>query len=152
MKIKFKRIHSDAVIPKFMTNGAACVDLVATQIMRSNKNRVLVKFGFSTEIPEGWKICIAPRSSFTHTGWVLGNSPGQIDSDYRGEWMIKFEAIPIGINAFAIPSLQYEQFPYSKGDRVAQAWIEPVHHMEFEEVEELSETKRGIGGFGSTNK
>ncbi len=152
MKIKFKRIHSDAVIPKFMTNGAACVDLVATQIMRNGKNKVLVKFGFSTEIPEGWKICIAPRSSFTHTSWIMANSPGQVDSDYRGEWMVKFEAIPIGINAFATPSLQYMEFPYSKGDRVAQAWIEPVHHMEFEEVEELSDTKRGIGGFGHTGK
>lgn len=152
MKIKFKRIHSDAVIPKFMTPGAACVDLVATHISIVGFGKVFVKLGFSTEIPEGWKICIAPRSSFTHQGWVMQNSPGQVDSDYRGEWGLKFEAIPVGINSFTGTTMKYEDFPYKKGDRIAQAWIEPVHHMEFEEVEDLSQTKRGEGGFGSTGK
>ena len=153
MKIKFKRIHSDAVVPKFMTNGAACVDLVATQVQEVGPNKVLVKFGFSTEIPEGWKICIAPRSSFTHTSWILANSPGQVDSDYRGEWMVKFEGLPLmKRHTTGVVGIGYGDFPYKKGDRVAQAWIEPVHHMEFEEVDQLSETQRGAGGFGHTGK
>jgi dUTP pyrophosphatase len=128
------------------------VDLVATEIEYLEENKVIVKYGFSTEIPEGYKVFIMPRSSFTHKGWAMQNSPGVVDSDYRGEWMSKFEAIPVGlINGMnTIGPLIYEDFPYKKGDRVAQCSIEVNIHMAFKEVQDLSETIRGTGGFGST--
>ena len=84
----------------------------------------------------------------------MQNSPGQIDSDYRGEWMIKFEAIPLDVNTTGRGSLlstkfTLNPFPYKVGDRVAQIFFERVIPMEFEEVEELSTSDRK-GGFGST--
>jgi len=157
MVIKFKRLNSKAVIPNIMTLGAACLDVVATEIIQ-NINYVTVKLGFATEIPEGFKVVMSPRSSFTQKGWVLQNSPCQIDSDYRGEWMLKFEAIPwtshLGWSEFSGQSIsfKYPPFPYKVGDRVAQVWLEKVIPIEFEEVDELSSTERGGGGFGSTNK
>lgn len=157
--IKFKRIHKDAVIPQYQTQGAACVDLVATEVEYIEENKVLVKFGFAGQIPEGYKVFIAPRSSFTHKSWFMANSPGQIDSDYRGEWMAKFEAIPVAINpeggmykGVVCPTLVYEPFPYKPGDRVVQASVEVNIHMAFKEVEDLDDSIRGKGGFGHTGK
>lgn len=147
--IKFKKLHDDAVIPKHATPGSACVDLVATDIEYVEENKVVVKYGFATEIPEGYKVFVMPRSSFTHKGWVMQNSPGVIDSDYRGEWMSKFEAIPVGVKDGI---LLYEDFPYKKGDRVAQCSIEVNIHMAYKEVQDLSQTIRSTGGFGSTGK
>lgn len=149
--IKFKRIHPKAVIPQHMTAGAACVDLVATEIEYVDESKVIVKFGFSTEFSDGYKILIMPRSSFTHKGWVLQNSPGVVDSDYRGEWMCKFEAIPDGYSP-EIKGLLYPVFPYKVGDRVVQASIEVSIHMKFREVQELIPTERGEGGFGHTGR
>ena len=147
--IKFKKLHDDAVIPKHATPGSACVDLVATDIEYVEENKVVVKYGFATEIPEGYKVFVMPRSSFTHKGWVMQNSPGVIDSDYRGEWMSKFEAIPVGVKDGI---LLYEDFPYKKGDRIVQASVEVNIHMAFREVQDLSQTIRGTGGYGSTGK
>jgi dUTP pyrophosphatase len=163
MTIKFLKMHENAVVPKLATAGSACVDLVATEInYEPGSNEAVVKLGFGTEIPEGYKACIAPRSSFTKNHWVMQNSPAQIDSDYRGEWMLKFKAIPINVikrNAYGKSlantnpyQLLYSAFPYKVGDRVAQMWIEKVVSYEIEEVETLEETDRGEGGFGSTGK
>lgn len=152
MNVKIKKLHPDAVIPKIATGGAACVDVVATEIINEGKH-VTVKLGFSTEIPKGYKMCIAPRSSFTQKGWVMQNSPAQIDSDYRGEWMIKFQSIPTSAGwtrALNKYFLEHDIFPYKAGDRVAQTWLEKVLDFEFEEVEELDATDRGTGGFGSS--
>lgn len=148
-KIKIKKLHPNAVIPKRITLGAACSDVVATEV-EINNNLALVKLGFSTEIPEGYKMCVSPRSSFTQKGWVMQNSPGQIDSDYRGEWMIKFEAFPACADYSREEGLIYPEFPYKAGDRVAQIWLEKIEDFEFEEVEELVESERADGSFGST--
>ena len=158
-KLKIKKFHPEAVIPKIATAGAACVDVVATEIIELSEGKVIVKFGFGTEIPLGYKAVMAPRSSFTHKGWIVANSPCQIDADYRGEWMMKFE----GVLKCIVPDRfdaeyglirgykSYDPFPYKAGDRCAQMWLEKVIGFEFEEVEELSDTDRGQGGFGSTN-
>lgn len=163
MKIKFLKLNKNAVVPKLATAGSACVDLVATHIEYTpGSNEAVVKLGFGTEIPEGYKACIAPRSSFTKDYWVMQNSPAQIDSDYRGEWLLKFKAIPTQIikrpifgktltNTNPLQML-YTNFPYKVGDRVAQMWIEKVIDYEFEEVNRLDSTNRGEGGFGSTGK
>lgn len=152
--IKLKRLNKKAVIPKLMSDGAACMDLVATEIIHEDEDRVIVKYGFATEIPKGYKVVIAPRSGFTHKGWVMANSPGQVDSDYRGEWMSKFDAIPTKIDMHLQSGITYSlgnpEFPYKVGDRICQCWIEKVIDVEFNEVEEVNDTLRSSGGFGST--
>jgi dUTP pyrophosphatase len=154
--IKFKKLHEKAIIPAYQSSGAACVDLVATEIEYIEENKVIVKFGFAAEVPDSYKVNIQPRSSFTHKDWVLQNSPGVVDADYRGEWMAKFQAIPIGgriSNSFPdMIDLVYADFPYKVGDRVVQASVEVNVHMKFKETKELSTTIRGDGGFGSTGR
>jgi|ERR1044072_7644338 dUTP pyrophosphatase len=151
--IRVKKLNEKAVIPRNMSIDAACFDLVATEIIQEDENLVTVKYGFATQIPVGYKVCIAPRSNLTHKGWIMGNSPAQIDADYRGEWMSKFESIPVNINQkMSGMTLLYPDFPYKIGDRVCQCWVEKIVDTEFEEVEELTSTIRGSGSFGSTGK
>ncbi len=104
--------------------------------------KIAVGLGFKTEIPKGYKGIIVPRSNLTKFSWVLNNSFGVIDADYRGEWMAIFTPI---INGGPIP-----EFPYSVGDRVAQIYFEEVLPISFDVVSELEKSERGEGGFGST--
>jgi dUTP pyrophosphatase len=152
--VKFKQIHPNAVIPEYKTHGAACVDLVITEIEYIDEDRVIVKYGFAAEIPDGYKVTIQPRSSFTSEDWVMQNSPGIIDSDYRGEWITKFRAFPIRLIVWGgeIKGLEYPPFPWKVGDRIVQASIDVNIHMKFKKVEELSTTIRGEGSFGHTGK
>ena len=132
--------------------------MVATKVeVEYRTGTAKVYLGFATEIEPGWKGVVVPRSSFTQKGWVMQNSPAQIDSDYRGEWMLKFQAIPASLDTFCNKheeiELEYPDFPYKPGDRVAQIYFEEVKPVEFTVVfdeEELSSTERGDGGFGST--
>lgn len=143
MKVKFKRLHKDAVIPKQSSEGAGGWDVVATHI-NLGVSCAICELGFAVEIPKGYKLTIVPRSSLTKTYWTILNSPCLIDSDYRGQIMIVFRAIPDNNN--------YIPFPYKAGDRIAQCYLEEVIPMEFEEVDELEDTIRNSGGFGSTGK
>jgi dUTP pyrophosphatase len=139
LTVKFKKLHSDVKLPIKGSSHAACYDVYAHSITNANDGKVKIGLGFSTEIPEGWKGIIVPRSNLTKYTWVLNNSFGVIDSDYRGEWMAIFT--PVG-NHFG--------FPYSVGDRVAQIYFDKVEEVEFVEVDNLDDSDRGIGGFGST--
>jgi len=157
--VKFKKLHEKAVIPQYQTHGAACVDLVVTEIDYEDEDKVTLKFGFSTEIPDGYKVFVMPRSSFTHKGWVMQNSPGVIDSDFRGEWKVRFQAIPQGIKLDKFTGLPlgfiYDDCPYKVGDRAVQASVEVNIHMRMiplKKEEELGITVRGEGGFGHTGK
>jgi len=152
MKIKFRRLNENAVVPVFATKGAACADVVATEIIKQDSYNVTVKLGFATEIPEGYKGVVVPRSSFTQKGWVMQNSPAQIDSDYRGEWMLKFQSLTFDAvsTRHNLIDLLPEDFPYEVGDRVAQVYFEKVEQAEFVVVDDLESTQRGEGGFGST--
>lgn len=154
--IKLKKLNDKALIPKYMTQGAAAMDLIATEIEYIDENKVTVKFGFASEFSDQYKILLTPRSSFTFKSWIMANSPGIIDSDYRGEWMARFEAVPVGIKIDPVTNIVtgfiYEDFPYKVGDRVVQASIEVNVHMKPKEVENLEESYRGEGGFGSTGK
>ena len=143
MIIKFKRLHKNAVIPKQASEGAGGWDVVATHITII-PSCAICELGFAVEIPKGYKLTIVPRSSLTKSYWTILNSPCLIDSDYRGQIMVIFRAIP--------NDSIYTDFPYKVGDRIAQCYLEEVIPMEFEEVDELSNTDRGSGGFGSTNK
>ena len=137
IKIKIKKLYLDTVLPKKGSKHAACYDVVAREIIK-NDDLVTVKLGFATDIPNGYKGVIVPRSSFTQKGWVMQNSPGQIDSDYRGE--LKVILINLSDTTFVI----------EKGLRIAQMVLCPVIRATLKEVETLEDTKRGSGGFGST--
>ena len=140
MKVRIKRLSENAVIPTYANPGDAGLDLVATYVKVEDHN----KYGFfeygtglAVEIPEGYIGLIFPRSSISKTGMMLANAVGVIDSSYRGEIKLRFKYIS-GTNSYEV------------GDRVAQLIILPYPIVEFEEVQELSETQRSSGGFGST--
>jgi dUTP pyrophosphatase len=138
--VNFKKLHADAKLPVKGSSSAACFDVYATS-MEVDHNRVATYgLGFATEIPEGWRGVIVPRSNISKHPWVLANSIGIVDSDYRGEWMVKFKCI----SSFLDPA------PYIVGDRVAQIYFEKNTEVAFAEMEELDQTERGEGGFGST--
>lgn len=144
MKVKIKKLHTDAVIPTYATDGSACFDLYTIESGKIYPGRA-VNFhtGISFEIPKGHVMLIYSRSGhgFNH-GIRLVNATGIIDSDYRGEVLIKLH------NDHPVLT-----FNVNKLDRIAQAMIIPVDQvLQFEVVEELSVTERGEGGFGSTGK
>ena len=138
MKIKIKKLSPEAIIPTYAKVGDAGMDLVITDIKGENKFDITYGFGISMEIPEGFMGLVFPRSSIRKTDLVLSNSVGVIDSGYRGEIQATFKRT--GLNKYEI------------GDRGAQIMIIPHPPIEFEEVEELNNTERGEGGFGSTGK
>jgi dUTP pyrophosphatase len=144
LKVKFKKLNADTKLPVKGSLEAACYDVYAHSITDSN-GKVKVGLGFKTEIPKGYKGILVPRSNLTKHYWVLNNSFGVIDSDYRGEWMAVFTSVP----GVPFPA-GYQGFPYNIGDRVAQICFEKVIDVEFEEVEHLDSSERGEGGFGST--
>lgn len=140
--IKIKRmVNGDFHMPIKGNEHAACYDVYAHS-MRFADNKVYIGLGFATEIPVGWKGIIVPRSNLTKHNWVMNNSFGVIDSDYRGEWI--FVLTSISDDTLANP------LPYTVGNRVAQIKFEPVYDVTFELTEELAGSVRGQGGFGST--
>jgi len=137
---KIKKVHPDAIIPKYSKEGDGCVDLHCVSFeMNENKNQVTYKTGISVEIPNGFVGLVFPRSSIRRTTLSLSNSVGVIDSGYRGEIMATFN-----INAPNDTTI------YEVGDRVCQFMILPYPKINFQEVDNLSESSRGEGGFGST--
>lgn len=141
LKIKLQKVTEDARMPIKGSEQAAAYDVYAHSITSEN-GKVKVGLGFKTEIPKGYKGIIVPRSNLTKFNWVLNNSFGVIDADYRGEWMAIFTPI---INGGAVP-----EFPYGVGDRIAQIYFEEVLPISFEVVPELESSERGDGAFGST--
>jgi dUTP pyrophosphatase len=139
MKVKIKTLNERAVIPTYAKNGDAGMDLYVTDIIGENDDSITYSFGISMEIPVGYVGLIFPRSSVRNYDIILSNSVGVIDSGYRGE-----------IQATFVKTMGRKSAVYSSGERAAQIIILPFPSIEFEEVEELSETERGHGGFGST--
>ncbi|MBT3416747.1 dUTP diphosphatase [Candidatus Woesearchaeota archaeon] len=140
MKIKFQKIHEDAIIPKYAKLGDAGMDVTSVENYSINPGEhVLVKTGLKMELPEGYEAQVRPRSGLAlkHKITVL-NSPGTIDSGYRGE---------AGV---ILMNHGKEVFSISKGDRIAQFVIAKHESPEVEEVESLEDSERGEGGFGST--
>lgn len=146
MKVKLKKLHPDAIIPKYAKEGDAGMDLYAVDVkhhfdaITGDLTKVIVDSGLGFEIPKGFVGLVFPRSSVQSTGLRLSNCVGVIDSGYRGPVKAVFDVHD--------SSLAY----YEAGDRFAQIMIIPYPPVEFEEVEELSSTERGDGGFGSTGK
>ena len=142
MKVKFKKVHENAVTPEYSTDGAAAVDLVATtERVDIHDNYLEYGTGLALEIPKGFVGKIYPRSSNCKKGILLSNSVGIIDSDYRGELLVRFKNLgTAGVKKYNI------------GDRIAQLIVEPIEKINFAEAEELSDTERAEGGFGSTGE
>ena len=142
MKVKIKKLHPDAVIPKYAHDTDAGLDLVATSL-DYNPTYDFFEYGtgLAISIPEGHVGLIFPRSSISKMDLTLANSVGVIDSGYTGEIMFRFKSIGDGL-----------QDLYSVGDKIGQLIIMPYPKVEFEEVDDLGESERGSGGFGSTGE
>jgi dUTP pyrophosphatase len=142
LTVKFRKLHADVKLPIKGSSHAACYDVYAHSVSNMNDGKIKVGLGFATEIPVGWKGIIVPRSNLTKYTWVLNNSFGVIDSDYRGEWMAIFTSIDYNST--------YPAFPYQVGDRVAQMFFDRVEDVLLLQVDSLEDSDRGTGGFGST--
>ena len=141
-KILIKRLSKEVSLPKYETNGSSGMDLAAN--INANINidpgkTAIIPTGFSLSIPKGFEVQIRPRSGLAAKKKIsVLNTPGTIDADYRGE--IKVILINLG----------QETFTVEKGLRVAQMVVCPIVQAQLKEVDDLSETERGKGGFGST--
>ena len=141
-KILIKKLSEEAITPKYETDGSSGMDIAANtdkdiEILPGEKS--IIPTGFSLSIPKDFEIQIRPRSGLAaKKGISVLNTPGTIDSDYRGE--IKVILINLG----------KEKFIVQKGMRIAQMVLSPVTQAELEEVKELPKTHRDVGGFGST--
>jgi dUTP pyrophosphatase len=140
MIVKFKKLNAKAVTPAYSKVGDAAMDLTAISLTKVDKNEfgyLEYGTGLAFEIPEGYVGLVFPRSSISNSGLILTNSVGVIDSGYRGEVKVRFKHIP-------------DTSHYKPGDRVCQLMIVPYPQIELQESEELSESDRSEGGFGST--
>ena len=140
--VRIKRLpHGrDLDLPAYATDGAAGMDVVAAEAVTLKPGqRHAVATGLAVAIPDGYEIQVRPRSGLAlKHGISVPNTPGTIDSDYRGELKV------IMINHGT------DEFPIARGDRIAQLVLAPVTQAQWDEVEELDDTARGSGGFGST--
>lgn len=144
MIVKIKKLHQNAVIPKYSKPGDAGMDLTITSIISESKIDVTYGFGVAMEIPKGFVGLVFPRSSVRKYDLSLTNCVGVIDSGYRGEIQATFKKTNWlkGENSDK----------YEIGDRGAQIMILAYPEVDFVESDTLSETDRGDGGFGSTGK
>ena len=144
VKLLIKKLQKNIILPEYKTDGSSGMDLMANveqtvKILPGEKK--IISTGIMVAIPEQYEIQIRPRSGLAaKNGISVLNTPGTIDSDYRGE--IKVILINLGKDIFEI----------NKNDRIAQMIVCPIIKVELKEVESLPETVRGKGGFGSTNK
>lgn len=158
LKVKFKKLHPNAKLPTYANPGDAGMDLYAClEMIKWHKlvkqedytihvcpgKRELIPVGLSVELPPGYEAQIRPKSGLAlMEGITVLNSPGTIDEGYRG---------PIGV---ILINLSQDNFSFvvKNGMKIAQMVIKPVEQAEIEEIEELSDTERGTGGFGSTGE
>jgi len=151
MIVKIKLEHPKAKKPEIQHSTDAGADLYAARIAKKNIFSVWYGTGFKSQIPRGWYGKIVPRSSISKMGLTLVNSPGTVDSNFRGEWQIRFNYTVKGfllkLFTFGIVDKSYEA-----GDRVAQVIIDKKPEVEFRTAKRLTKTAREEGGFGSTNK
>jgi dUTPase len=166
-KIIYSKVNEDVKLPVRSTQLAGAWDIYANQVEKLSDKHYRIHTGLKMQPPAGYRIVISTRSSFSTKHWVMTNSPAIGDADYPGEYYFNFLGIPIDFDVNYIDikelggnwcgtsdqqvTLHYANFPYIKGDRVAQMWIEKVEDIEWEEGELPNVTDR-VGGFGSTGK
>lgn len=149
MSVLVKKLVPEAQLPKFANPHAGGADLVATSRREDNFGNVIYGTGIAIELPKGYSAFIYPRSSNSKKDLILCNSVGLIDNDYRGELMVVFKKVKRHV-AGVVSENDFEM--YEVGDRIAQLAIKKLEHFDFVETENLTETVRGEGGFGSTGK
>ena len=142
IELLIKKIHRNAVIPKYTLDGDAAMDLWAVEIVEETKHQITYSFGICLEIPKGYAGLLLPRSSVKNYPQRLANSVGLIDSNYRGEVKAVFDK--------KNPDQFQEGRLYLPGERCAQLLIIEVPLVKVVEVSELTDTLRGAGGFGHT--
>jgi len=154
MKLKFKKLHPEAKIPKYAKSGDAGLDLTAVSMSvgidkvkapGSNVYYTKEKYleyhtGLACEIPEGYVGLLFPRSSISNTAMDLCNAVGVLDSGYRGEITFRFRNVNNGLDAYKV------------GDKIGQLLVVEIPRIEVEEVTELSESERNESGFGSSGR
>jgi len=140
LKVKIKKLHKDAKVPRKAYNTDACYDIYATSVKDHGDGRIEYGTGLSMEIPAGTRVDLRPRSSIHKTGLMLSNSIGTGDHGYTGEYKAVFYHVLRDLPAYEI------------GDRILQMHIESVYDIQFEETDKLSESERGVGGYGSTGR
>lgn len=137
LKIKIKKLATEAVLPQYAKPGDAGLDVYAVSRIETEKY-IEYGTGIAFELTEGYVMLVFPRSSISNTHLILANSVGVLDSGYRGELKLRFRKTGEAI--------------YEIGDKVGQIMILPYPQIEFEETEELAESVRGVGGFGSSGQ
>ncbi len=144
VNVRFRRLREGAVVPRYMTAGAAGMDLSSaaeTPLTIAAGARAGVPTGLAIALPVGFEAQVRPRSGLASKhGVTVVNAPGTIDADYRGEIVV------------LLVNLGGEAYTIAPGDRVAQLVVAPVVQAVLEEVDTLDETARGAGGFGHTGK
>lgn len=153
MKVKIKKLYEDSILPTKAHTTDAGYDLYAHSKSYDDDGNVVYGSGVAMEIPQGYVGFVFPRSSNAKKDLILSNSVGVIDSGYRGEISFKFKFAPISSTHAQELHLS---FAYSRrygiGDRIGQIIIMPYPDIEFVEVEELSDSDRGDGSYGSSGK
>jgi dUTP pyrophosphatase len=143
-RVQIKKLRPDAIVPRYMSEHAAGLDLSASieaPLTIAPGDRAAIPTGLAMAIPPGFEGQVRPRSGLARKhGVMLTNAPGTIDADFRGEILILL------VNGGREP------VRIEPGDRIAQLVIAPIVQAQLEEVDELSETERGSGGFGSTGR
>jgi len=163
INVRIKRLYRDAVVPSYAKPGDAGMDLTAVSKVYDKDGNVSYGTGLAFEIPEGYVGLLFPRSSNSKKELVLSNSVGVLDSGYRGEVSFKFKPVPFFSgkdDAESVDATDYtttqlgvnDVVDYQIGERIGQIIILPYPQIIFEEVDQLSATERGKGGFGSTGK
>ncbi|MCL5018469.1 MAG: dUTP diphosphatase [Candidatus Pacearchaeota archaeon] len=135
IEIKIKKIYEDAILPKYSKEGDAAMDVFAQNMTRTDKY-IEYGTGLSFELPKGYVMLVFPRSSVSNKDLMMKNSVGVLDSGYRGELKLRFQNNGNDI--------------YKIGERVGQIMVLPYPEIKIEEVDELNDSERGNGGFGST--
>jgi dUTPase len=156
MKVKIKRLHPNAVVPFQKHVGEdACYDLVPVSYKYNPKyDRFEYKLGFATEFTPDWEAEIRPRSTNTKTNAYIPNAPGTIDACYRGEWLVFYKLrtsfdllFPTGDKELNILEMENELAPYKiDGTPIAQVKFNRVESVDWNIVDELSDTERGADG------
>lgn len=174
LKIKIKKLSKDSVLPTYSKDGDAGMDLTATSKSYDEHGNAVYGTGLAFEIPKGYVGLLFPRSSNSKKDLLLSNSVGVLDSGYRGEVMFKFKKqintertvlnTIVAVQNMAEIKEDFKELglldgddienftEYKLGERIGQLIILPYPEIEFEEVEELSDSERGEGGYGSTGK
>lgn len=155
LNVKVKKLTEDAIVPTYATDGSGAFDLYANEVVNIDygKKPILIGTGLAFEIPKGYVMLIVPRSSTgLKTPLRQPNSIGVIDSDYRGEVKLMVENTIDSFQHTYDGEHYFNNWLVQKDTRIAQGFIIKLPQVNFEVVDDLSETDRGEGGFGSTGK